>query len=69
MKAHDIHVEHTNTVPEPWSAWVGDLRESIERGGFDPELGGYAVGDTEEDAIVTLAKARGFKLWNEEAIQ
>lgn len=67
MKKHDIHVHHTATIAEPWSAWIGDLQESIERGGFDPELGGYATGNTEDEAIFALARARGIRLWNEEA--
>lgn len=50
----------------PWSAWVGDLQKCIEKGGDNPRRGGYAVGATEEDAVVALAKARRMRLWNEE---
>lgn len=56
-------------MDEPWSAWIGDLFEAIETGGDDPEIGGYATGETEDDAIVKLAKAYGLRLWNEEGAQ
>lgn len=65
MKAHDVHTLDSRIQPEPWSAWVGELTAAIAVGGDNPEIGGYAVGETEDDAICALAKARGWRLWNE----
>ena len=68
LQDHDVHTFETPGLDaEAWSAWIGDLDDAVSMGGDNPEAGGYAKGDTEEDAIVALATARKIPLWNEEA--
>jgi len=66
LRDNDVHTYETpGLASEAWSAWTGDLDDSISAGGDNPEAGGYAKGDNEEEAIVNLAKARKIPLWNE----
>ena len=65
LKAHDVHTFDAKNHNDPRSLSVGELTAAIAAGGDNPEAGGYAVGDTEDDAICALAKARGWRLWNE----
>lgn len=44
---------------DPWSAWIGDAIPPD-----NPDELGY--GNTEDDAILDLAKGCNLKLWNEE---
>lgn len=68
MKRHDVHTAFSTCCEEsPWSAWVGELKVAIEIGGSYPSTGGYAIGDSEDEAIAALAEARGIPLWNEES--
>ena len=69
MKKHGVHTEKLpdeSGLERTWYAWVGDFNEAIEHGGDDPNAGGYALAETEDDAILLIAKANGLRLWNEE---
>ena len=66
IKRHEVRTEYAKGMPEPWSAWDGELIACIEAGGSDPKIGGYATGKTEDEALSNLAIGRGWKLWNEE---
>ena len=66
MKKHGVKTRYDG---ERYMAWIGDLDEAIEHGGDDPDAGGYALAETEDDAILLIAKAHGLRLWNEEETQ
>ena len=65
-KKHDVHTADFNDCQGPWAAWIGDFEEAADRGESNPYAGGYARGETEDDAIRLLANATGLRLWNEE---
>lgn len=52
---------------EPFEAWIGDFEEAVldvaEHGEYSKLL---KPGSTIHDALVRLAKANGWRLWNEE---
>lgn len=66
MKKHDVHTAYFDDGQGIWAAWIGDFEEAADHGGSDPYAGGYARGETEDDAILLIAKAHGLRLWNEE---
>ncbi len=82
LRAHDVstyftkefadHGDGPTESPEtgeelyPWAAWVGELSAAIEGKNLDDNQPGYYTGPTEHEAIVALALARGWPLWNEQ---
>jgi len=64
MKEHDVHTDkcrYLQAGEAPWSAWQGDMMKAMS-------FMEISTGETEDEAIVHLAKAMGWKLWNEEAL-
>lgn len=62
IQAHNISIEHHKHLcpgDEPWSAWIGMLSDAIE----NDKVG---TGETEYEALVSLALAAGIKLWSEQ---
>jgi hypothetical protein len=57
LKAHGVHTKYCVTEPIGWSAWV--LEPSYLRQ-FAP---------TEDEAIVALAKAKGWRTWLEQDLK
>lgn len=58
MRDHDISMgEIMFSEDEPWIAWVGVLESGPS--------GNFAQASNEHDALIALAKANGWKLWNE----
>jgi len=60
---NDIHTAQppecfrNNGAKADWIAWKGKITSGI-----------FSTGDTEDEAIVALAKANGWPLWNEEQL-
>ena len=69
-----LHAVHTRVYPDEqvgttcaetgveiraWAAWQERLSDEL------PSTANSAFGETEDDAICALAKARGWRLWNE----
>ena len=66
MKKHGVKTRYEGDC---YISWIGDLDEAIEHGGDDPDDGGYAEAETEDEAILLIAKAHHLRLWNEEEAQ
>ena len=66
MKKHDVQTRYDG---ERYMAWIGDFDEAVEHGGDDPDAGGYARAETEDDAILLIANGYHLRLWNEEEMQ
>ena len=74
FKAHEVKIHHNPDIepgeecPETgdtryaWMAWTGD-----EMGAMHADEIGF--GDTEDEAIVALAKAKGWRLWSEQDLK
>lgn len=61
MKEHDVKTAISPCLvagEQPWNAWTGELE-----GGIFTEK--CSTGETEDEAIVALALANGWRLWTE----
>lgn len=77
LKKHEIKTLHRDDLSDEagrWEAYVGEYQFAIDETFADRESGFYpdespflAWGETEDDAILELAKNNGWKLWNEES--
>lgn len=69
MRKHNVSVKFNSDAEpyEPWEAYIGRY-DPMKQLNCSGELEGpfMASGDCEHDAIVKLAVANGWKLWNEE---
>lgn len=76
MRRHEIKTLHRDDLPEKagqWEAYIGDYQTAVDKTINDTEARFYpdespylAWGETEEDAVLELAKNNQWKLWNEE---
>lgn len=61
-----IRTYHSPSIPkgeEPWAAWLSEDEGDDTGLPFNIEVCG--LGETEDEAIVNLAKQKQLKLWNE----
>ena len=66
MKEHEITTLHSPQMEEePWCAYVGVLSDILRECILMETDGRLCYGDTEQEAVERLARAQGWKLWNE----
>ena len=61
LEKHRVNTIFTCGMDEPYSAWSGDLREALEEDDVH-------CGKSQDEALTKLAKASGWRLWNEEGL-
>lgn len=65
MRLHKIRTHRSPSIPEgeePWVAWLPE--DEHDDTGIPIDMESCGLGETEDEAIVALAKLKNIPLWN-----